>query len=587
MRKRRTTDSFIEEMKDINPDIEILGKYVTIHTKIAWRCRECDYKGNSEPASLLAGHGCKTCAKKRAAQKRRKTNEQFLKELAEKNPDVTPLEAYIKSNEPIHCRCSCGNEDWYPKPADLLNGRLCSDCTRKKQSQKQLKPMDVFLKEMEENNPYVEIIGTYKGMEERVTCKCKRCGKQWDPIASFVHRGGGCSDCKKGFQTSFPEQAIYFYLKETYPEAINSYKEGFGRSHIDIYIPSLKVGIEYDGRQAHKGKEDTDVRKYNVCRKLGIKLIRVREIVIPENLTMCDQVIYSQYGDTKQYSSLDSAISQLFDYLNVCADVDTKRDMMEIQGQYFGHLEDESLGKQYPHLVSEWYQPKNGTITPFMVKPKSNKLYYWKCPNPECNEIYPASPASRTNGSGCAKCANVKKLSQEEFEKRVHDKFPKIEVLGEYINMDTAIKCKCHECNHVWEPKPDSVTNGAGCPECYKKADADKKRKPEEVFLKEVKEKHPYIRVIGHYINNKEPVECECTKCGEKWSPVAQSLVSGYGCPGCAPNKPKRVMCVETKEIFESVNKAAKAKNTNRSTVSNCCNGKGMTAGGYHWKFVE
>lgn len=84
MRKRRTTDSFIEEMKDINPDIEILGKYVTIHTKIAWRCRECDYKGNSEPASLLAGHGCKTCAKKRATQKRRKTNEQFLKELAEK-----------------------------------------------------------------------------------------------------------------------------------------------------------------------------------------------------------------------------------------------------------------------------------------------------------------------------------------------------------------------------------------------------------------------------------------------------------------------------------------------------------------------
>ena len=581
---KKTTKKFISEMAEVNPDIEILGEYEDIHTKIVCRCKVCNHKWKAEPASLLEGHGCKPCGRKKAAKKRTKSNETFLEELAEKNPGVVALEPYVKAKKPIHCRCSCGNEDWYPTPSDLLKGSLCSICAKEKRSQKLLKPEITFRKEIEERNPYIEIVGTYKGMDERVACRCKRCEHEWEPFASFVYRGGGCPACNKRFMTSFPEQAIYYYIKPIYEDAINSYKKGFGRSHLDIYVPSIKLGIEYDGRESHKDKEKVDVWKYNICREKAIRLIRVREIKIPDNLTMCDQVIYSHFGDTKQHASLDEAIIQLFDYLNISADVDTKRDMTKIQEQYFSCLENESLGMLYPGLVSEWYQPKNGKITPFMVKPKSNVSYYWQCP--ECDEIYPASPASRTNGSGCAVCAGVKRLTQEEFEKRVHERFPKIEVLGEYINMDTEVKCKCHECNHIWDPKPPSVITGAGCPKCWKKADADKKRKPEDVFLKEVKKKHPNIKIMGHYLGANEPIDCECMTCHEKWSPKAQSLIK-HGCPGCSPTKPKKVMCVETGEVFDSVHQAAKAKKADRSTVSNCCNGKGKTAGGYHWRFVE
>lgn len=47
----------------------------------------------------------------------------------------------------------------------------------------------------------------------------------------------------------------------------------------------------------------------------------------------------------------------------------------------------------------------------------------------------------------------------------------------------------------------------------------------------------------------------------------------------------KRVICVETGEIFISGAAAAKAYNINPTTISQCANGHIKTAGGLHWNF--
>lgn len=48
----------------------------------------------------------------------------------------------------------------------------------------------------------------------------------------------------------------------------------------------------------------------------------------------------------------------------------------------------------------------------------------------------------------------------------------------------------------------------------------------------------------------------------------------------------KPIICVETQVIYESLN-TVKELGFNISQVSECCHGKGMTAGGYHWCYVE
>jgi hypothetical protein len=49
-----------------------------------------------------------------------------------------------------------------------------------------------------------------------------------------------------------------------------------------------------------------------------------------------------------------------------------------------------------------------------------------------------------------------------------------------------------------------------------------------------------------------------------------------------AISKLKKVICIETGEVFNSVSKALKKYNCH---IGSCCTGKIKTAGGYHWKY--
>lgn len=48
----------------------------------------------------------------------------------------------------------------------------------------------------------------------------------------------------------------------------------------------------------------------------------------------------------------------------------------------------------------------------------------------------------------------------------------------------------------------------------------------------------------------------------------------------------KKVICLETNIVYESIEDARIKTKTNRTSLSNVCNGKQNTAGGLHWKFA-
>jgi very-short-patch-repair endonuclease len=53
------------------------------------------------------------------------------------------------------------------------------------------------------------------------------------------------------------------------------------RLELDIWVPSIKTAIEYDGRRWHKMPKawERDWRKTNECTQAGIRLIRIPEEV--------------------------------------------------------------------------------------------------------------------------------------------------------------------------------------------------------------------------------------------------------------------------------------------------------------------
>ena len=80
------------------------------------------------------------------------------------------------------------------------------------------------------------------------------------------------------YQSSFAEQAIFFYVSKAFEDAINRYNEH--NVEIDIFIPSLMIGIEYDGSRYHK-KVEKDIAKNEICCKRGIQLVHIREFDCP------------------------------------------------------------------------------------------------------------------------------------------------------------------------------------------------------------------------------------------------------------------------------------------------------------------
>ena len=80
--------------------------------------------------------------------------------------------------------------------------------------------------------------------------------------------------------TSHIEQALYYYVRQFFPDAINRYKVN-ECVEADIYIPSIKVAVEYDGVYWHKGKVAQDNEKNRYFQQYAIFTIRVRDCELP------------------------------------------------------------------------------------------------------------------------------------------------------------------------------------------------------------------------------------------------------------------------------------------------------------------
>jgi hypothetical protein len=160
------------------------------------------------------------------------------------------------------------------------------------------------------------------------------------------------------------------------------------------------------------------------------------------------------------------------------------------------------------------------------------------------NIDFDATPYNLLKGKvGCELCRRDKigkknKRTKKEFKNRLFEINPNIDVVGEYINCKKHIECKCQIHNEIFFATPDHLIQGeTGCIQCIQDKYHISGLKPHDQFIDEVKIIHPDIQVIGKYDGAKTRVDVRCTKCDHEWSPIASSLISGFGCPNCASSR--------------------------------------------------
>lgn len=62
IKHRKTTERFREDLRRVNPDLDLLGEYLGAKTKVAVKSRECGHTWEALPTNLLRGFGCPFCS---------------------------------------------------------------------------------------------------------------------------------------------------------------------------------------------------------------------------------------------------------------------------------------------------------------------------------------------------------------------------------------------------------------------------------------------------------------------------------------------------------------------------------------------
>ncbi len=332
--------------------------------KVWWICSR-GHSYNSYVFNRKKGVGCPYCAGKKVLvgfNDLQTLYPQLAKEWDfERNGDIKPTDVLPGSHKRVWWKCS-KNHEWEIEIKVRCSGNNCPYCSNKK--------VLAGYNDLGTTHPKLALEWSKRNKllpSEIIAGGDKKyywiCPVGHDDYRMTIHqrkRGQGCPKCAQQSQTSFPEQSLFFYIKQAFSDSINRYV--IERKEIDIFIPSLKIGLEYDGYYSHKNKLKKDIEKEMFLKGKNIQLIRIKEYKKRGECTNADFYIHEH----TTYKSITNLIKDILGYLHVehNISVDCERDQAKIQEQYIDSMNKNSIAIARPDLVSEWDSQKNGSIKP-------------------------------------------------------------------------------------------------------------------------------------------------------------------------------------------------------------------------------
>ena len=454
--------------------------------------------------------------------------------------DFDPKTLTLGSDKKAWWVCNKGHE-WQTSISHRSQGRGCPFCSGKKTLKgyndlQTINPAVAKEWNHEKNNGLTPADVTANS-NKKAWWKCSK-GHEWQAKIHHRNNGSGCPICNSERNTSFPEYAIAYYLKKYGLDVIHSYREkGY---ELDIYIPSPKIAIEYDGYFWHKSKAKKDLSKNLKCQKDGIKLYRIREGLPPLNDSSIDYVIQK---DQKDFPKILEEI--LSDIIGTNVDVDIKRDSIDIENLREYSEKERSILLSNPEIAKEWNYEKNGNLKPEHFAPNSNKKVWWKC---QKGHEWQTSIASRNSGYGCPYCSGLYAIKGETDLQTVNPILAKEwnwEMNGtltpEHFTANSGEKVwwKCSK-GHEWQAKIYHRNNGSGCPYCSGRFSVNGENDLQTVNPALAKEwnyaRNSGLTPIDVMPNSNKKVWWKCSN-GHEWQASIAHRNDGCACPYCSSRK--------------------------------------------------
>ena len=528
-----------ERNTDVTPSQLTLGS----NKKVWWKCQ----KGHEWQATIHGrnnGSGCPYCSGRyvvKGENDLQTVNPILAREWNyEKNNGLTPEDVMPNSGKKVWWKCEKGHE-WQACISHRNRGNGCPYCAGQKviKGENDLQTVNPTLaREWNyERNKELTPADVMPSSGKKVWWKCPK-GHEWQ--AKIYHRNtvSDCPVCHSERNTSFPEYAIVYYLRKYGLEVIHSFKEkGY---ELDVYIPSKRVAIEYDGYFWHKNKTHKDLEKNRKCEKEGVKLYRIREGLSSLNDSSIDFVI------NKNQKNLSQTIEKILsDIIGMNINIDLKSDAIAIENLREYTEKECSIVFSNAKIANEWNYEKNGNLKPEYFAANSGKKVWWKCSE---GHEWKATMNSRNRGSSCPYCSGLfaikgktdlqtvnPSLAKEWNSERNNELMP-TDVLP---NSDKKVWWKCIN-GHEWQATIGNRNKGQGCPYCSgRKAltGYNDLRTVNPALAKEWNyEKNDALTPMDITPGSNKKVWWKCEK-GHEWQACICHRNKGNGCPYCAGKK--------------------------------------------------
>ena len=310
----------------------------------------------------------------------------YVKEsIGQKFGGLTVLEFLYKNKKngvrSLHakCKCDCGNvvdvDFWALKHGDIVR---CG-CKRAK---KITSLYDRFKDIVEERWDYS------KNEEDPKSIEFDSDHKYWWKGYKENYLMAPQELLSKPKGTSFPEQAIFFYLNKMIPHVESRAKIQCGDKKVeaDIFLRDYNIAIEYDGVAWHSNKPQRDIEKNILFAGQNIYVIRARESGLNDIDIPFGQIIEVDIENLSYLEAIAQAINEIIEAilrkvhiadLSPIKELSTliRGDKIAIENQYLQAYEQDSIANTW---LSVFWDEENG-IEPYKVSVQSSDKFYFRC----------------------------------------------------------------------------------------------------------------------------------------------------------------------------------------------------------------
>ena len=235
-----------------------------------------------------------------------------------KNPNIIFLSNFDGDEKPITCKCLKCNYIWINnRPMDLFrreNG--CPICSRKDSTEKRTLSQDDYESKLYKVNPYIKIIGKYKGTHKLIKCKCLKDDYIWESYAcNLLNGSASCPKCNMSVGENkiiefMEKNNINYSRQKKFDDCKDKYLLKF-----DIYDEDHNILIEFQGEQHYfpvdfetnnpekaniqfETLQKRDKIKSDFCKKNSIPLICIPyyERNNVEKFLINNSEVYKQYA---------------------------------------------------------------------------------------------------------------------------------------------------------------------------------------------------------------------------------------------------------------------------------------------------